>query len=68
MIIPLQTVTLVFDKWRPVLGTLVHTIPPAWGFVTTVLQYGHVTAMGGSQEPHGREKPTDLARNRAQRA
>jgi len=66
VIIPLQTVTLVFDKWQPVLGTLVHTIPPAWGFVTTVLQHGHATAMGGGQEPLGREKPRHLARNRAQ--
>jgi hypothetical protein len=54
VIIPLQLVTLVFDKWRPELGTVIHPIPPAGGFVATVLQLGSTSATGGGQEPLGR--------------
>jgi len=53
VIIPLQLVTLVFGKWRPELGTVIHPSPPAGGFVATVLQLGQTSAIEGGQEPLG---------------
>jgi hypothetical protein len=32
---------------------VIHPIPPAGGFVATVLQLGQTSAMGGGQEPLG---------------